>query len=259
MEKRLSKLEVHELTAAYNSPVLAGVTVTLQTGSLVVLCGRNGCGKSTLLSVMAGVPDAALKVSGAVTLNDREIKNYKRRELARYVAYMEQTEYSTWNFKVSDYVLQGRYAHSKNGYYTQADHEICSAALQETGIASLAQRNVHELSGGEFQKVRIARALAQQPQFMLLDEPAANLDFVYEPQLMQQLKDITARKNIGIILSMHDVNLAARYADIIIFMPPAAPVISGTPQTVLNEENLNKTFGVEFIKGSAAEMYMPKL
>lgn len=257
----MSEFSVQNLSAQYsqNLPVLAEVSFSVQAGQLVALCGRNGCGKSTLLSVMAGVSDLGLRVSGAVRLDGREVSAFKRRELAQNIAYMEQTEYSTWNFLVRDYVLQGRFAYSKNGYYSDADDKICLEAISEVGIENLAGRNVHELSGGEFQKVRIARALAQQPKFMLLDEPAANLDFVYEPQLMQMLKDFCISKNIGIILSMHDVNLAARYADKMIFMPPAASVIFGAPSDLLNGENLKKTFGVDFTKASAAETFVPKL
>lgn len=255
----MSELNVNNLYAEYNSPILAGVSFCLQPGKLVTLCGPNGCGKSTLLSVMAGVPDAGLKISGAVTLDGRNVSDFKRRELAQNIAYMEQTEYSTWNFVVSDYVLQGRFAYSKNGYYSQADEAACREVIAEVGIEALAGRKVHELSGGEFQKVRIARALAQQPKFMLLDEPSSNLDFVYEPQLMQMLKDFCVQKNIGIILSMHDVNLAARFTYEVILMPPRSAVICGEPSKVINTENLAKTFGVEFTKGDSAAYFVPKL
>lgn len=255
----MPQLQIQHLFAQYSQPVLKDISFSLETGKLIALCGPNGCGKSTLLSVMAGVSEPALKVSGAVLLDEQDLKVYKRRELAQNIAFMEQTEYSTWNFSVSDYILQGRFAYSRNGYYSDEDKKICQEVILEVGIENLAQRNVHELSGGEFQKVRIARALAQQPKFMLLDEPAANLDFVYEPQLMQMLKDFTTKKNIGIILSMHDVNLASRYADTIIFMPPCSQVICGAPEKVMNEENLKKTFGVEFTKKSDAESFVPKL
>ena len=255
----MSELSVVNLNASYTSGILKDVTFSLCSGQLVALCGPNGCGKSTLLSVMAGVQESALKVSGAITLDGQNVAELKRRELAQNLAYMEQTENSTWNFNVSDYILQGRFAHSKNGYYSSADEAICLQVIKEVGIENLAERKVHELSGGEFQKVRIARALAQQPKFMLLDEPAASLDFVYEPQLMQMLKKFCVEKQIGIILSMHDVNLAARFVDEIIFMPPQSSIIKGTPQELMNAENLHKTFGVEFIKADSAEYFVPKL
>lgn len=247
-------------TAGVNSKnILKNVSFEIERGELVALCGKNGAGKSTLLSVMAGVSGAEMKIGGEVLLDGKKIADYKRKDLAKKLAYMEQAEYSTWDFLVKDFVLQGRFAYSKNGYYSDNDYEIVRKVMEEVGISDLAERTVHTLSGGEFQKVRIARSLAQEPEFMLLDEPAANLDFVYEPKLMRMLKDFCVSKNIGIVLSMHDVNLAGRYADKMILMPPAAPVIFGKSSDVLNEENLKNTFGVEFIKGSAEEAFVPKL
>lgn len=249
-----------EKTVGVNSKIiLKNVSFKIERGELVALCGKNGAGKSTLLSVMAGVYGAEMKIDGEVLLDGKKIADYKRKDLAKKLAYMEQTEYSTWDFLVKDFVLQGRFAYSKNGYYSDSDYEIVRKVIEEVGISDLAERTVHTLSGGEFQKVRIARSLAQEPEFMLLDEPAANLDFVYEPKLMRMLKDFCVSKNIGIVLSMHDVNLAGRYADKMILMPPAAPVIFGKSSDVLNEENLKNTFGVEFIKGSAEEAFVPKL
>lgn len=247
-------------TAGVNSKnILKNVSFEIERGELVALCGKNGAGKSTLLSVMAGVSGAEMKIDGEVLLDGKKIADYKRKDLAKKLAYMEQAEYSTWDFLVKDFVLQGRFAYSKNGYYSDSDYEIVRKVMEEVGISDLAERTVHTLSGGEFQKVRIARSLAQEPEFMLLDEPAANLDFVYEPKLMRMLKDFCVSKNIGIVLSMHDVNLSGRYADKMILMPPAAPVIFGKSSDVLNEENLKNTFGVEFIKGSAEEAFVPKL
>lgn len=255
----MNEITVSNLKADYNSRnVLNGVSFVVTPGELVALCGRNGSGKSTLLSVMAAVPDAALKVEGSVLLDGVPVGNYKRKILATKIAYMEQSEFSTWNFPVKDYVLQGRFAHSKNGYYSVKDYEIVETVMAEMQISEFADRTVHALSGGEFQKVRIARALAQEPEFMLLDEPASGLDFVYEPQLMEQLKKITAQKGIGIILSIHNINTAAHYCDKMILLPAQAAVISGTPEQVMNEENLKLTFGVDFERTDGRQLFQPR-
>lgn len=262
----MSDLKIENLSASYGDKiVLSYVNFSLQQGEFICLCGPNGAGKSTLLSVMAGVPDAALKVSGG---GDQmaAFSKLPRREAARLIAYLQQNEYSEWDFIVRDYVLQGRYAYTKRTFfgagpanYTRADYEVVDGVLGELGLSDFSQRHIHSLSGGEFQKIRLARALAQNPDFLLLDEPAANLDYVFEPHLMQLLCDTAHAKNIGILAAVHDINLAARFADKILLLPPASPsanaassdmskksVLFGTPSDIMNTDNLKYTFGVDF-------------
>lgn len=241
-----------------NKKILSNVEFSVNSGELVSLCGRNGAGKSTLLSVIAQVTDSKLQVNGDVFLDEKKLSDFKRKELAQNIAYMEQSEYSTWDFSVYDFVLQGRFAHSKNGYYSEKDNQIVEEVLEELDITDFRERTIHNLSGGEFQKVRIARALAQCPQFMLLDEPSANLDFVYEPQLLEMLKKISHEKNMGIILSMHDVNMAAKYSDKMILLPLSAPVIFGKPEQIMTLENLQTTFGVAFERTDGRQLFLPR-
>ena len=224
--------------------VLKNVSVSIERGKLTCLCGPNGCGKSTLLSILAGAKDSQLHVLHGV--NSMGLSRLPRKKMAQIVSFMQQSEYSTWNFTVMELVLQGRFCHTKNGFYTQQDEQIALQALAELGIEALAQRPVHSLSGGEFQKARIARAICQEPRFILLDEPAANLDFVYEPWLMKKLKLLAHSTNTGILVSIHDVNLAAGYADELILLPLLEQPICGKIDSVLTTENLKKTYGMEF-------------
>ncbi len=275
------ELRVSNLSASYgDKTVLSDVSFSLQQGDFICLCGPNGAGKSTLLSTMAGVAEAGLKASGQVVwfrydaletmvveyVASRRVSKPPHLELAKLIAYLQQNEYSEWNFLVRDYVLQGRYAHSNGGHYAAADYEVVDGVLGELGLSDFSQRYIHELSGGEFQKVRLARALAQTPHFLLLDEPAANLDYVYEPHLMKLLRDTAHKKNLGVLAAVHDINLAARFADKILLLPPAsstsaAPdtsknsetsssnkksVLFGTPSDIMNTDNLKYTFGVDF-------------
>ena len=250
-----AELRVSNLNASYNkNSILHDITLTVSQGEFVCLCGPNGAGKSTLLSVMAGVPDAKLRVTGEVRWlslskppqNSINIKTLPRRDAARTIAYLQQNEYSEWDFTVRDYVLQGRYAHTRYGNYSGADYTVVDGVLADLNLSDFASRNIHSLSGGEFQKVRLARALAQTPRFLLLDEPAANLDYVYEPHLMALLHDTAHSKNLGILAAVHDINLAARYADRIILLPPKKSVLSGAPSDIMNTDNLKYTFGVDF-------------
>lgn len=283
------ELRVSNLSASYgDKTVLSDVSFSLQQGDFICLCGPNGAGKSTLLSTMAGVAEAGLKASGQVVWfrydashhsttgaseimvvecdAKRRVSKPPRHELARLIAYMQQNEYSEWNFLVRDYVLQGRYAHSNGGHYAAADYEVVDGVLGELGLSDFSQRYIHELSGGEFQKVRLARALTQTPHFLLLDEPAANLDYVYEPHLMKLLRDTAHKKNLGVLAAVHDINLAARFADKILLLPPASStstaldtfnnsetsgsnkksVLFGPPSDIMNTDNLKYTFGVDF-------------
>ena len=285
----VSELRISNLNASYKeTPILRDIELSLLQGEFVCLCGPNGAGKSTLLSVMAGVQDAALKVTGEVAERGRStdgasesekeqtsvnLQKLPRRDAARIIAYLQQNEYSEWDFTVHDYALQGRYAHAQSGFfgrfgpanYTAADNAVVDGVLADLSLQQFANRTIHTLSGGEFQKVRLARALAQTPKFLLLDEPAANLDYVFEPHLMQLLSDTAHSKNIGILAAVHDINLAARYADKIILLPPARTsansetsastetsasskksVLSGTPSDIMNTDNLKYTFGVDF-------------
>lgn len=239
-------LYLSSVTAAYaNKLVLKNISLQIKRGELVCLCGPNGCGKSTLLSIMAGVPNQSLHVlngTGSLLAS----KKLPRKKAAQLVSFMQQNEYSTWDFTVRELVLQGRFCHTKNGFYTDADWELADRAMEELQITFLADRPVHSLSGGEFQKARIARAICQQPQFILLDEPAANLDFVYEPWLMKKLSALAHEKNIGILISIHDVNIAATCADNLILLPLLQGAICGKIKDILTKENLKLTYGMEF-------------
>jgi len=242
-----SKLSVQNLSSSYgNKSIFQNLSFEVNAGELVCLCGPNGAGKSTLLTSVAGIGDSSLKTSGEVLVDQTVLSSLKNKERAKYISYMEQTSVSAWDFTVADFVLQGRFAYSKNGYYSAEDKQIAQNAMEQLGIAQFSSRTIHSLSGGEFQKVRIARTLAQSTSFVLLDEPAANLDFVYEPQLLELLKNLAHKNNLGIIISIHDVNLAARYADKMLLLPKNQNPVFGSVDDIMTVENLEKTFGVPF-------------
>ena len=253
------ELKCESLSAGYDSKlVVNNISFSLFSGDFIPLCGPNGSGKSTLLSVLASLAEKSLKIQGGTVLISKDanephnlipLSSLSPKERAKKIAYTQQTETSTWDFTVFDFVLQGRFAYSKNGWYSDEDEKIAQESLQELGLSDFSTRTIHSLSGGEFQKVRIARALTQQPAFMLLDEPAANIDFVYEPKLLDFLKALAGRKNIGIILSIHDVNLAALYAKKIALLSPCSEsdsassnLLFGPTEELFTEENLSKAF-----------------
>ena len=239
----LDSLCAKNVSAWYDEvPVLSNVCAQINAGEFTCLCGPNGSGKSTLLSILAGTTDSNLKINADFL----SVNGMNKKTIAQNIAFMHQSEYSTWNFSVEDLVLQGRFCHTKNGFYTDTDKTLAFQALQTLKIENLAKRNVHTLSGGEFQKVKIARALCQNPRFILLDEPAANLDFVYEPWLMKFLSELAHSQKIGILISVHNVNMISNYADSLILLPLLKPSLNGTIKEILTEENLEKTYGMKF-------------
>lgn len=246
-------MKVENLTASYNDKlILHNLSFSLEQGQFVCLCGPNGCGKSTLLSCLAGLQNASLKVTTEtnISIGLQNILNLKPKELSQQISYLQQNEFCAWDFSVQDFVLQGRFCHTKNGIYTQDDLQIVKENLELLDVSQLAEKSVHQISGGEFQKVRLARALTQQPKFLLLDEPASNLDFTYEPKLMELLINLCSTKNIGILLSIHNLNIAARYAQKILLLSKATEqntqMLYGSVEEIFTKENLSKTFDQEF-------------
>jgi len=253
MELKCENLSAGYGTKGYGAKlVLNNINFSLFSSDFVCLCGPNGSGKSTLLSVLASLAEKSLKIQGGTVLISKDandphnlipLSSLSQKERAKKIAYMQQTEASTWDFTVFDFVLQGRFAYSKNGWYSDEDEEITRESLNELGLSDFTNRTIHSLSGGEFQKVRIARALTQQPAFMLLDEPAANIDFVYEPKLLELLQSLAEKKNIGILLSIHDVNLAALYSKKMALLSPNNSFLFGPTEEIFTEQNLSKAFG----------------
>lgn len=249
-------LAVKNICAYYGKKlILKNISVAVKAGKLTCLCGPNGSGKSTLLSILSGTTDPELKIlegTGSRQLNTPDSINalglakMPRKNAARITAFMQQNEFSTWNFTAKELVLQGRYCHTANGSYSATDEKLAVEALDKLDILELGDRPVHSLSGGEFQKVRIARAICQQSKFILLDEPAANLDFVYEPRLLKKLADYAHQTGTGIIISIHDVNMTSSCADELILLPLLQQPICGKIKDVLTLENLKITYGMEF-------------
>lgn len=251
-------LEVKNMNASWNgTPVLHAISLAIhsgQKGEVVCLTGPNGGGKSTLLTLLAGISVSGLKIDSAETypsLNGKKLLKYARKQVAAQIAYLTQSESSAWNYKVRDVVLMGRFSHTGNtGNYSEHDDEVVERVIKELNINSLADRTIFSLSGGEFQKVRIARSLAQEPSFLLLDEPVANLDFGYQTELLETICSLTKngdKKRPGVLISIHDLNTAARFADKLVLLPKASQtMIVGTPEEVLTPKNLHAIYGIEF-------------
>ena len=237
-------LEVVDVCAAWKKQkVLENINLKVEKGELLCLSGPNGAGKSTLLTVMSGIDGQNLKKTGTVLIDGKDIKAFNRKALSTKLSYLTQKESCLWNYSVQEQVLMGRFCHTNStGFYSEADYKVTDDIIKRVQIESLRNKKIFELSGGEFQKVRIARCLAQESDYLLLDEPVANLDFTYQDQLLNLLKELAKEKNIGIAVSIHDLNTAVRFADKMALLPRQKPCFTGTVDEVMVTDLLEKVY-----------------
>ncbi len=224
-------LAAKSVTFGYSSKrlVLQQVDLELRAGELLMILGANGSGKTTLMRLLAG---HLAPQSGRVLLNDQPLHRLGRRELARQVSYLPQAEARDIALTVREVVRLGRTPH--RGWWkpwTIEDESAVDAALETTGMSSLADRYSNQLSGGEWQRMVLARALAQQASTLLLDEPLEGLDLKYQSDGLQQLQRLTRDCNCTIAMTLHDLNHAAQFADRIALLGERATIAIGTPET----------------------------
>jgi iron complex transport system ATP-binding protein len=221
------------------------VSVSLESGEFVGILGPNGSGKTTLLRVLAG----ALKPSaGTVLLDGEEVHKMRPKLVAKKVAVVAQNGYIPFPFSVLEIVMMGREPHmGRFARESPRDMDIVAQAMAATGVTHLAERSVLDLSYGERQRVIVAKALAQEPGILLLDEPTSHLDPGYRMEIMDILKSLSRRKNIGVMAVLHDVNLASEYSDRLIMLNQGKKVAEGIPQEVIMEEIIENVYGVRAV------------
>lgn len=238
------KLEIKGVSFGYGSmPALEDVTMSLGDGEIVSLVGPNGSGKTTLLKCI----NMILKFQkGTVLVEEKDISKLKLKELAKLLSYVPQSAGRSFPSTVFEIVLIGRKPYV-DWSVSSRDKEIVSNILSLMGLKEMALRQSNELSGGEYQKVLIARALAQEPQVLLLDEPTSNLDLKHQLDVLNLITSIVKKKNIAAVMAMHDLNLASRFSNKMIFLNGGKIYDAGKPEKVLTERNIRKVYGVEAI------------
>lgn len=208
-------LLIENLKAGYDKKiVLKGVDLEFEKGRLYAILGPNGSGKSTLLKTIDRIIDPK---DGKIFVDGKDIRKLSLRELAEKLAYLPQHTYSIPNFSVFEAILMGRKPYILFEP-TKRDLEVVERLIEELGLQDFAFRKITELSGGEFQKILIARALAQEPKILLLDEPINHLDPKNQIEILQILRRATQKLNLITIMVLHDINLALYFADYLIFM-----------------------------------------
>jgi iron complex transport system ATP-binding protein len=242
-----SRLQTQALTCAYHingrKAVLRDVDLALPAGELVGLIGPNGAGKTTLLRALARV---LRPQQGQVLLNGKDIWQLKSREVARQIGRVPQSAHAAWPYSVEHVVRMGRFPHRGwlapfNGKDTIAvDH-----ALQLLGLEPLRQRLLNTLSGGEQQRVLLARALVQEPSVLLLDEPIANLDVNHQHHVLAMVQNLVKEYNLAAMIAIHDLGLAARYCNRLVLLHQGTVWATGPAAKVLHPDHLRAVFGVE--------------
>ena len=236
-------LSLQSVTIRYNArTILHDISLDVQSGEVVALIGPNGVGKSTLIKAIGGsVPIAG----GRVLIADRDLLQLPIDQRARSVAVVPQAVRLPEAFTVIDTVLMGRTPYlGWLGRETEADRDIAQAAMERTCITDLAARRIGELSGGEQQRVLIARALAQSAKTLLLDEPTAHLDLKHQAGVLSLVRDLAKSEGFAILIALHDLNLAALYADRVALLSNGTLAALGTPPDVLTSERLSPVYGL---------------
>ena len=234
-------LEAHGLHFAYRagSPILQGVDIDLAPGSFLAILGVNGCGKSTLLSCLTG---AAKPASGRVLLDGVPLGQVHRLDRARKVAFVAQHSHAN-RLTVYDAVLLGRRPHMQGGP-SKEDRRIVENALERLDLAKCALRYTDELSGGEYQKMVLARAFVQRADTLLLDEPTNNLDPANQQEVMREVRDEVDGRGIAVAAVLHDINLALRYCDRFLFLADGRVDAVGD-QEIVTPEQIERIYGMK--------------
>ena len=218
---------------------LHGVDLSVPRGAFYAIIGPNGCGKTTLLRLLLGALDPA---AGRIAYDDRALGVWPRRELARRVGVVPQSEELVFPISVRELVGMGRYPHL--GPWRgegAADRSAVGAAMARCDVAEFATRPVNTLSGGERQRARLARALAQEPDTLVLDEPTASLDIAHEMGIFELLRAL-ANGGVTVLMVTHNLNVAARYADRLLLLDRGRPVAEGAPEEVFTAETLEHVY-----------------
>lgn len=246
----MEAIRVNNLSVAYeNNLIIEDMTLSIPKGEISIIIGGNGCGKSTLLKTIARINKPK---NGDIFINDKNIKSIKEKNIAKEVAFLPQGPICPDGLTVRELVAFGRFPHQKMiGGLTSHDKEVIEWAIKETGLSEFADRGVENLSGGQRQRAWIAMTLAQETEIIMLDEPTTYLDMSYQLEVLQVLQKLNKEKKITVVIVLHELNNACRFANNIIGLKKGKIVCQGRPMDVINKETLKEIYGIEAVLGTS--------
>lgn len=235
-------IELADVDLEYGAEkVLEGITFRSGAGELLGILGPNGSGKTTLLKAISRIVKPS---NGVILVHSRSLGDFGQKELSREIAVVPQSSEPKFDFTVEEVVRMGRYPHKEwFAAEDERDRRVARHAMEATGILHLAGRSVLEISGGELQRVIIARALAQEPKILLLDEPTSHLDLGQQVSILEMLRSLS--REIAVIAVFHDLNYAAHYSDRLLLLHNHRVAAMGDPESVLSPERIRAVFGIE--------------
>jgi iron complex transport system ATP-binding protein len=235
-------IRINHISFAYSgNEVLKDISFNVQSGECVGILGNNGAGKSTLVTCLNKI---RAPKTGAVYIDNQDVLNMGRLETARHISYVAQKNELS-HMTVFDCVLLGRKPYIRWSL-SQADIAICDSMIEQVGLAKFKLRYINELSGGELQKVMLARAFVQQPQLLLLDEPTSNLDPKNQYEMLALVRRMARERNIGVLIVIHDLNLALRYCDTFAFIKDGVIYRYGDA-SIITKETILDVYGINAV------------
>ena len=240
-------LELKNVFCGYNNvDVVKDISFDVKRGENICIVGPNGCGKSTLLKAISNL----ISYKGDIILDGKNIKDLKRRDLATKVALMTQSTNILFPYSIYDTVALGRYAHLKGVFskLNKEDEEIIYKSLEMVGLLDIKDKLISELSGGQLQRVFLARAFAQSPEVILLDEPTNHLDLRYQIEILNYLKMWAKDNNKIVVAVLHDLNLVQSFGERALLLKDGRLINSGITKEVLNGGDLEEVYGIDIKK-----------
>lgn len=238
-------INIKKLNYSYGKKeVLKELSLDIDENKLTGIIGPNGCGKSTLAKNIIKYINGKFE---SFKIMDTDIRELSHKKIAQLISYIPQKSTIISNISVFDYVLLGRFPLLKNSWdnYSEKDYEIVENNINLLNIKELRDRNVETLSGGELQKALLARALAQEAKILLLDEPTSALDLNNAVEFMKILKNISIKKEMSVVIIIHDLNLASLFCDSLIILKDGKFIEKGSPKEVINEKNIKSVYNLD--------------
>lgn len=240
----MSCIETKDLNISYgNLDIVKDLNLSIPKGKITTIIGSNGCGKSTILKTIARILQPK---SGSIYINGKDINTQKTKDIAKVMAVLPQSPQAPSGLTVEELIAYGRFPHQKGfGKLKKEDNDIINWALEVTGISEFRDRSIEALSGGQRQRAWIAMALAQETDILVLDEPTTYLDLAHQLEVLKLLEDLNKKQGTTIVMVIHELNNAARFADHMIGVKKGQIICQGSAYDVMTKENLKELFNID--------------